>query len=263
MTHSSSNRFFLVIPCFREGRRLEAFLEPLCRLISALAVEVEIQVMDDGSGAQEQRVTKEIVDRLRAQYVFLRAAILLPQNLGKGGTIYAAWDARVDELERPAKETAGEWLAFADADGATSPEEICRLLEDISRCPDRADVWLASRVKMLGREVERTVKRHIMGRVYATLATWCTGLAVYDSQCGCKALRFDFYPAVRRQLRDQRFGFDMELLAWLDRAGARMVEYPVDWRDIPGSKVHLFRDSWRMFVSLLRLRSRLRQAVAS
>ena len=97
-----------------------------------------------------------------------------------------------------------------------------------------------------------------MGRIYATLASIATGLAVYDSQCGCKIFRADLIPKVRPQLCDMRFGFDMELLAFLHREGVAMREFPVDWQDIPGSKVHLLRDSWRMFRSLWKLRSRLR-----
>jgi hypothetical protein len=35
-------------------------------------------------------------------------------------------------------------------------------------------------------------------------------------------------------------------------------EFPVDWHDVPGSKVHLLRDSFRMGREILRIRNRLR-----
>jgi dolichyl-phosphate beta-glucosyltransferase len=248
----SAPSFFLVIPCYREAGRLGGFLHPLCNEIADSGISVRLQVVDDGSGEAEAQKTCEIVERLREKHPFLAPALVVPRNSGKGGAIYAGWDGLLN-----AAADASDWLGFADADGATSPSEICRLLQEIVREPERADVWLASRVKMLGRNVDRTLKRHVMGRVYATLATWATGVAVYDSQCGCKFLRAEKYLAVRDRLVDLRFGFDMELLAWLHREGARMVECPVDWRDIPGSKVHLLRDSWRMFHSLLNLRQRL------
>ena len=53
-----------------------------------------------------------------------------------------------------------------------------------------------------------------------------------------------------------RFGFDMDLLVHLIRAGATICEFPVDWTDIPGSKVSLLRDSLQMFMTLWRLRKR-------
>jgi dolichyl-phosphate beta-glucosyltransferase len=255
---SEAPNFLLVIPCYREGTRLGSFLRPLCAGIAASGIPVLVRVVEDGSGVVEQKITCRIVDDLRGEYPFLLPALILPRNHGKGGAIYAGWDAQLNSPYSPgSKAKQPSWVGFADADGATSAGEICRLLAEIIREPERADGWLGSRVKMLGRNVERTLKRHLMGRAYATLATFATGLAVYDSQCGCKFFRAEKYIAVREHLQDQRFGFDMELLAWLHRNGARMVEFPVDWSDIPGSKVHLLRDSWRMFRSLLALKLNL------
>ena len=246
---TASPLIFLVVPCYRESARLGAFLEGLCEVLSQVPFTVAVQVVDDGSGETEAAALHRLVESLRARYAELHPALLLPENRGKGGAIYAGW------------EVAGEstWWGFVDADGATSPAEVRRLVEALAADPERADVWLASRVKMLGRQVDRTVRRHVMGRFYATLASLLTGLSVYDSQCGCKFFRAAAVRRVKPYLVDYRFGFDMELLAHLQREGQRMVEFPVDWQDIPGSKVHLLKDSWRMFFSLWRLRGNLQQ----
>lgn len=252
---SASPQFFLAIPSYRDTARLEIFLDALLQALAEFPFSVAVQVVDDGSGATESSALRELVENRRSQNPptphnsALLPPLLLPVNRGKGGAIYAGWDHA----------GTAEWWAFVDADGATSATEVCRLLREVANHPDRADVWLASRIKMLGRSVERTVRRHLMGRVYATLASLLTGLAVYDSQCGCKVFRAQVIQKIRPLLRDMRFGFDMELLAQASREGARMVEFPVDWRDIPGSKVHLLRDSWRMFASLWRLHLELKK----
>jgi len=36
-----------------------------------------------------------------------------------------------------------------------------------------------------------------------------------------------------------------------------VIEFPVDWRDVPGSKVNLLRDSWRMAREVFRIRRRV------
>jgi len=110
---------------------------------------------------------------------------------------------------------------------------------------------------MMGRTVVRSVKRHVVGRIFATLSTLLTGLVVYDSQCGCKFLKTQYYRKIRSRLFEERFAFDMDLLANLAAVGATMRECPVDWRDIPGSKVSILRDGWQMLGALVRLRVRL------
>lgn len=248
----SEARILLVVPSYRESARLGGFLRPLAARLTDLGLPVRVRVVDDGSGAEEAGRTAGLVGELAARYPLLAGPLLLPRNLGKGGAVYAGWR----------EEPRAEWLAFADADGATSPGEIGRVLAMVLGQPEAADAWLASRVKMLGRAVDRTWKRHVFGRVYATFASLFTGIAVYDSQCGFKVVRRAAFARIEPFLRESRFGFDMELIARLHRAGARIVEVPVDWEDVPGSKVRLVRDGAGMFRSLLRLRRSLAAAPA-
>jgi dolichyl-phosphate beta-glucosyltransferase len=53
------------------------------------------------------------------------------------------------------------------------------------------------------------------------------------------------------------FAFDVELCLLLLKFGFRVIEFPVDWRDVPGSKVNLLRDSWRMAREVFRIRRRV------
>ena len=123
---------------------------------------------------------------------------------------------------------------------------------------DAPDVLFASRVKMLGRSITRDLRRHLAGRVFATLVHLVSGTGAYDTQCGFKILTAKAYGRVRGDLRSPGFAFDVELLMLLERAGLRVEEFPVDWHDVPGSKVHLLRDSFHMGREILRIRNRLR-----
>jgi dolichyl-phosphate beta-glucosyltransferase len=53
------------------------------------------------------------------------------------------------------------------------------------------------------------------------------------------------------------FAFDVELLWLARRAGLRVHEQPVRWRNSRGSSVSLFSDAPRMLWDLVRLRRRL------
>ena len=118
--------------------------------------------------------------------------------------------------------------------------------------------YFASRIRLMGRVVTRKLTRHLMGRVYSTLVGCLIHSGVYDSQCGFKIIPADAYGAVKERINEKRFAFDVDLLAALIDAKIPIEEVPIDWQDIPGSKVSFLKDTIRMFVSLLRIRRKRR-----
>lgn len=147
-------------------------------------------------------------------------------------------------------------MGFLDADGAVWVSEILRAQAWLGE-QSGIDALFGSRVKMLGRHVERSWKRHLSGRIFATMVSELSGVPVYDSQCGMKLVRAAAYRRVAPFLQTEGFAFDVELLLLLMKLGCRVLEFPVDWRDVPGSKVRLLRDSWLMAREVLRIQKRV------
>lgn len=241
------NSCLLVIPSFRDAKRLAPFLKDL---LSVLPSAFQIRVVDDGSGQRGVLELQGLIQNhqatMRDHGAVLLDPLLLSGNRGKGAAVYQGW--------RKGPET--EFVAFADADGAVSATEIMRIWDAWPTLS--ADAVIASRVKMLGREVSRLPARHYAGRIFATLVSVCTGLSVYDSQCGFKLLRRDaFLAADHLGLKASRLAFDVELLVAMTRCGCRIVEFPVDWRDVAGGSVSLMRHSLPMILELMEIRNRL------
>jgi glycosyltransferase involved in cell wall biosynthesis len=221
----------LVIPCLRESNRIRALTQSLH---VALPAEVRLLVVDDGSGAEEVEQLKLAV----GDY----AVKALPENVGKGGAVYAGWEEAREE----------EWLAFVDADGSCSAAEVVRVLAMLHA---EVDALLAARVKMLGRKIKRNFHRHLIGRVFATLVGTLLKVPVYDSQCGLKVVRRSAFEVVKPLLKMRRFTFDVELICALVDAGYTVREVPIDWHEVGGGKVHLLSDAWRMFKDVLKIRA--------
>jgi glycosyltransferase involved in cell wall biosynthesis len=215
----------IVVPCYDEEERLDvaALLE------LAAAVPARIIAVDDGStdatGALLAAAARAHPEKL--------AVVTMPANGGKGEAVRAGMRAG---LERGAS-----IVGYYDADLATPPAEMARLVAELRADPDRA-VVLGSRVGLLGHRIDRSLWRHYLGRVFATVSSAVLGLAVYDTQCGAKVFRDG--PALRVALAEpfgSRWAFDVELLGRLLAAGAdagSFVEVPLrEWRDVAGSKL--------------------------
>jgi dolichyl-phosphate beta-glucosyltransferase len=235
--------FFVVIPAFRESRRLPSFLRELTQQLGNTHYECRVLVVDDGSGSEEQAKLRELIQSLSAGHVL--PPLLLANNVGKGGAIRAGW------------EQAGhaKHLVFVDADGAIGPREVCRLLDVAHRSGGRTAIF-GSRVKMLGKSIERGFLRHLTGRFFASLVGAFISPQVYDSQCGIKIIPADFFRKFKHRLRENGFCFDVELLAALLDADVDLREVPIDWTDQPGSKVSVLRDTCRLVAGLFRIRRR-------
>jgi dolichyl-phosphate beta-glucosyltransferase len=247
-----------VIPTYNEGERLRAFLTEWATVgLSQPRVAVTAIVVDDGSEAEHGETHRRAVDA--AQEILTAAGsphriafVRAERNGGKGSAIRLGWS------RAPAE--AG-WLTFIDADGAIPAREYWRVA---GLLPDTdADAVCACRVKMAGRSVDRTLFRHIQGRLFATFVEELFHLGFYDTQTGMKAFRASRLRPLLPDLQETRWLLDVELLVHLRAAGARLVEVPVDCRMHGASSLVFGLDPLRMAAQLVRLRARLRDRLAA
>ena len=104
-----------------------------------------------------------------------------------------------------------------------------------------------------------------MAGMFRSLVRLLLNSSVRDTQCGFKLFRRDVAHRLFAQSMEDGFLFDLEILGLADRQKIAVREVSVDWHEVPGSKIRevpsskirLFRDSWRMFVGLFRIRRRI------
>ncbi len=238
----------VVVPCYNEARRLSLTGFEQFRQYP----NVHLIFVDDGSTDDTQAVLADLCARLPGQ----ARVLVQPKNGGKAEAVRAGMLAAYD--------AGAERIAYLDADLATPPEEMARLLE-VLESRDVA-VVMGARVALLGTHIERSAKRHYMGRVFATFASLILSLRVYDTQCGAKAFRrSERLRAVLATPFSSRWAFDVELIGRLmvDRPGQPglspqdFVEVPLQtWQDIAQSRL-TFWDVPKMGLDLMKISLRL------
>lgn len=240
-----------VVPCFDEAARLDrgAFLA-----IADGCSQRSVVFVDDGS----RDGTLAVLNELARERPGKIEVVALAANQGKAEAVR---QGMLHALAGP-----GDIIGYLDADLATPPAELERLVELVRN--GGFDVLLGSRVQLLGRAIKRSSARHYVGRIFATCASLSLGLPVYDTQCGAKLFRrTEALAGALAEPFTSRWAFDVELLGRLVRPRpgiapievTRMHEEPLlAWSDMPGSKLQPLA-AVRGGLDLLRLALKLRR----
>lgn len=222
----------IVIPCYNESQRLDAKA-----FLSALDAEPDLTFLfvDDGSTDGTLQILKALQKQNQVQVDIL----CLEQNSGKAEAVRRGMLKLIDG----SYENVGYW----DADLATPLDVIskfCRLLDSNDKT-----MVIGSRVRLLGRNVQRKALRHYVGRIFATCASLLLQIDVYDTQCGAKIFRNSAeLEKVFAKPFKVNWTFDVELLARFSvvsgetpaQISTQWYEYPLkEWIDVKGSKVKL------------------------
>ena len=239
----------IVLPAYNEAARLGPALDELFAYLrgtgtarpgESAAVELgdawSVLVVDDGSADATSKIA---LGHREAEGPAARLRVLHVPHAGKGAAVRAGMLASDTEV-----------AVFADADMATPPDQLPRLI----RALESADLALGSRVQPDGsdRRAGQPGYRRLLGRLFHALAAaWVTG-PVPDTQCGFKGFRRE---AAQDLFARQRIGsivFDAEIIHLARRRGYRTVVVPVEWSDRRGSRMRpspalALRVAWDLF----------------
>lgn len=179
----------------------------------------ELVIVDDGS--------RDATPDAAAQH---GARVLRnPGNRGKGYTV------RHGMLE-----AKGDWVLFTDADLSAPIEELERLWTAVEQ--GGAQGAIGSRAldrSLVG--IHQPLFREATGRFFNFVMRLVTGLPFRDTQCGFKLFERRAAREIFSRQRLDGFGFDVEVLFIARRLGYRILETPVRWDDVAGTKVSLVR----------------------
>jgi dolichyl-phosphate beta-glucosyltransferase len=237
------SRTTLVVPCYNEAARFDA--QSFGRALTDNP-GLDLLFVDDGSSDDTASVLELFKEKHRGRVRLLT----VERNQGKAHAVRVgmleAFDGDINNCDHSDNcDHCGYW----DADLATPLEEIPRFVEMLEVRPD-LELVIGSRVKLLGRSIERDPMRHYLGRIAATVASLLLDLPVYDTQCGAKLFRNT--PAMKALFREpltSGWVFDVEIIARMIRdrrdaglpsAESVIYELPLlRWHDVAGSKIRL------------------------
>lgn len=211
----------------------------------------EILVISDGSTDATIATTLSFASALSHASAPRVRAITLRENRGKGGAV-----------THGLRHARGSYAVFADADGATRFSDLGRLVMACQAAEDARGrgVAVGSRAHLVGSAavVQRSAMRNFLMHGFHVLLRVLTPPAtgrIKDTQCGFKLFSRAALGEIVPNMHSEGWIFDVEMLMLAEAAGIGVVECPVDWREIKGSKLNVVRDSLGMAWGLALLRA--------
>ncbi|KAH8889830.1 hypothetical protein GQ53DRAFT_842711 [Thozetella sp. PMI_491] len=226
----------------------------------------EIIIVNDGSRDRTVEVALEF-SKKHSLHDVLRV-VTLEKNRGKGGGVTHGF-----------RHVRGEYVIFADADGASQFADLGKLIEGVEDVVDGSNrgVAIGSRAHLVGSEavVKRSAIRNFLMRSFHFVLMILTPPAtsrIRDTQCGFKLFSRASLPHIIPYMHSEGWIFDIEMLMLAESApatpvlsidgsvigtsyGIKVAEVPIHWHEVDGSKMSLVQDSIKMAIGLAVLRA--------
>jgi dolichol-phosphate mannosyltransferase len=225
---------WLILPTYNEAENVEAIVTAAGEVLACAApAGFRVLVVDDGSPDG----TGEIADRLAAEHDWVGVLHRAEKN-GIGPAYLAGFRHALDR-------DAGYVLEM-DSDFSHDPADLGRLLEAVHA---GADLALGSRYVPGGGVSDWGLLRRFISEGGSTYARWVLGLRVRDLTGGFKCFRREVLEAIHLEdVRSQGYAFQVELTYRAVRAGFRVVEVPIIFRDRQRGESKM---SWRIAVEAM------------
>ena len=197
----------IVIPVYNEAATISAIVAKV-RSVD-VGMEKEILLVDDCS----RDGTRDVLAQMGAEHADLKI-LFHETNRGKGAALRTGFAA-----------ATGDIVLIQDADLEYDPQEYPRLLQPIL---DRhADVVYGSR--FLGGGAHRVVYFwHYLGnKLLTTLSNMTTNLNLTDMEVCYKVFRREVIQGI--PLKEDRFGFEVEITAKVARRKLKIYEVPISY----------------------------------
>jgi len=227
----------VVVPAYREGRRIYNNLTRLIHELDQLDVSYEIVVVSDGN------IDNTVAEAKRVNSSAVRV-FHYPMNVGKGFALSCGVDQSVGDL-----------VTFIDADMELDPANIGGFI-NLMRSTG-CDAVIGSKRHRDSQVVYPRLRR-IQSATYQFLIRLLFNLNVRDTQTGLKLFRRNVLEHAVPLLAIKRFAFDLELLVVARHLGYQKVcEAPIRLNYQFESTVNL-RSAWRVLWDTAAIFYRLR-----
>jgi glycosyltransferase involved in cell wall biosynthesis len=204
----------IVIPAYNEEKRIEKTLTKVGNYFANKEIGVEVLIVVNNTTDN----TVNIIKNLQTKYPFIKYTNI-HKAIGKGGALSVGF-----------RKSTGKYVAFMDADGASSVAQLNKLFRKISTNED-IDIVIANRYQKGSRINNLPFYRKVYSRLFNLITRYIFGLPYSDTQCGLKIFKAQHAKQFSKMIISKKWTIDLNLLLLAKHLDLNVVSVPIIWSE--------------------------------
>lgn len=238
------NSLSIIFPLFNEENRLPKLFKEIKKFTIKEKINLEFVFVNDGSIDRSLILIKEF-KKTNLRKINIKI-ISYKKNKGKG---YA--------LKKGVLLSNKKWVLTMDLDLSVSFNQINSWIKN-KLIKDVCSIYFGSRLLKKSNTISKKY-RVFTGNIFNILLKILIKnkfLGIKDTQCGFKLYKRNLAKIIFKDMKEDGYIHDVEILILIRKKKFVVYELPVNWVHKAGSKINIIKDSIKMFFDLLSLKLR-------
>ena len=230
----------IIFPSYNEEKRLKNTFKQILKFKKKLKKRrLEVIFVDDGSCDNSQNLINNFRENQKKKGLKIQS-ILFEKNIGKGFA-----------LKKGIQKCTMKWVLTSDVDLSVPLDQVLKW-ED-SMLIKKNKIYFGSR-NLSDSKVIKKKYRYVLGAILNFLTKKILNTNIKDTQCGFKLYEKSKAKKLFSNMMVKGFAHDLELVLIARKLRFSIKELPIKWTHKDGSKVNIFFEPIKMFLTLLFLK---------
>ncbi len=231
----------IVIPFFNEAKRVNVSLKKIKKFIDRSKFKkIEVNFVNDGSTDESPQIINKFIKKENKKNIKYRLFDLVA-NEGKGAAV-----------KKGVLKSNCTWILTSDIDLSVDLNQII-IWERKKLIVSKHKIYFGSR-ELKNSVVKSKFYRKFLGYFFRLFTLLFFGIDLKDSQCGFKLYEKSVAKYIFKNLKTNGFEHDIEIVTLAKNKNFKIIELPVHWSHVSGSKLNVFFDPIKMLFGIIKIR---------
>lgn len=231
------NSISIIYPIFNEEKRLAKTFNDIKRFDkSKNSIKKEYILVNDGSTDK----TLLLIEKKFKNKKNIKI-ISYSKNRGKGFA-----------LKKGIQKAKYEWVLTTDADCSVSNFQVCNWIKN-NFINKKNFIYFGSR-NLLNSNVKKKKYRELLGNIFKFFVSVIFQIKLFDTQCGFKLYKATWAKKIFKKILTDGYIHDLEVCIIANKLNLTIIELPVKWTHVDGSKINFFTDFFEIIHGLFKIK---------